>query len=83
MTAKDQTVAQEVLGINMGRCLGVFYTNNGMVEAWESDCLQNKLNVLIILFRRYRLVANIVKVLDDDVLTQSTTVGHIREGGGL
>ena len=31
MTAEYQTVVQEGLGINVGICLGVFYTDNGMV----------------------------------------------------
>ena len=31
MTVKYQMVALEGLGLNVRRCLGVFYTNNGMI----------------------------------------------------
>ena len=33
-TVEYQSVAQEGLGINVGRFLGFFYTYKGMVGAW-------------------------------------------------
>ena len=76
MIFKDKTVAQEVLEINIGRCLGVFCATNGKVWAWESGWLQNMLNVLIILLRRYGLVKNVKKEWDNDMSNRRTTVGR-------
>ena len=59
MTVKYQTVVQQGLGLNVGRCLGVFYTDKCMVGARDSEWLQNALNIRIGLFWRYRLVTNI------------------------
>ena len=61
LTVKDHMVVQEGLGLNVGRCLGFFYTDDGMVEAQESEWLQKSLNVLIDLFYRYGLVKNVEK----------------------
>ena len=46
----------------MGRRLGIFYADNGVLGAWDSEWLQNALNVLIGPFHLYRFVA-IVKNL--------------------
>ena len=61
MTVKYQVVAQEGLGLDVGRCLVVFYADNVMFVTWESDWLHNVLNVIISLFRRYGIVINIAK----------------------
>ena len=45
----------------MGRCLGVFYADDGMVGSRNSDWLQHTMNVLVRIFRSYGLVANIEK----------------------
>ena len=37
MSVEYQTVAQEVLGLNVGICLLVFYANYGMVGARYSE----------------------------------------------
>ena len=37
MTVKDQVLAQEGLGINVGRRLGVFYANYGIIGSRESE----------------------------------------------
>ena len=50
MTVKDQTVQQEGLGLNMGRLLGVFYNDDRMIGARDSEWIQNAHNVLISLF---------------------------------
>ena len=59
MTVEDQRVPQDELGETVGICLGVFYADNGMVGSRDSDWLQHVLNVLVGLFRRYDLAANI------------------------
>ena len=61
MTVEDQRVAQDGLGETVGRCLGVFYADDGMVGSRNSDWLQHTMNVLVRIFRSYGLVANIEK----------------------
>ena len=61
MIVKDQAVAQEGLGLNVGRFLRVLYADEGMIGAQDSEYIQNALNVLIGLFWRYGIVANIAK----------------------
>ena len=36
MTVEDQRMAHYVMGEAVGRCLGVFYTDNGMVDSRDS-----------------------------------------------
>ena len=48
----------EVLGLVLGVCIGLFYTDNRVVGSWDPECLQGALNVLIFLFRLYGLVEN-------------------------
>ena len=61
MTIEEQRVAHDGLGKTVGQCLGVFYTDDGMVRSRKPDWVQNVINVLVGLFRRYGLVANVVK----------------------
>ena len=61
MTVEDQRVAQDGLGETVGWCVGVFYAENGMVGSREPDWLQHAINVLVGLFRRYGLEANVEK----------------------
>ena len=61
MTLKDQRVAHDGLGETVGRCLGVLYANNGMVVSRDPDWLQHVMHVLVGLFRRYGLAANVSK----------------------
>ena len=58
---EDQTVAQEVLELNLGRWLVGFFAGDGMIGTKDSEWLQNALNVLIVVFRRYGLAANVAK----------------------
>ena len=44
-----------------GQCVVVFYEDDGVVGLCDPDWLQHVINVLVGLFRRYGLVANIVK----------------------
>ena len=61
MTIKYQTVSQYSVGLNVGRCLVLFYADDVMVGAQDSEWLQNALNFIIGLFWRYRLFANVTK----------------------
>ena len=61
MTVEDQRVDHDWLGETVGRCLGVFYVNNDMVGSRDPDWLQNTMNVLVGLFRRYGLATNVDK----------------------
>ena len=45
----------------LGRCLVIFYADDGMVGSRDPEWIQGPLNVPIDLFRRYRLVANVAK----------------------
>ena len=59
LAVEDQLVDQEVLGLTVGRCLGLFYDNGNMVGLRNPEWIQGTLGVLIRLFRRYGLVANV------------------------
>ena len=37
-------------------CLGFFYTDDGIIDAWDLEWLQNALDVISSLFQRYGLV---------------------------
>ena len=58
---EDQTVNQNVLGETVGRFLGVFYSNNGMVISHQLYWMNHTMNVLVNLFKRYVLAANVAK----------------------
>ena len=61
MSVKDQAVAHEGMGLNLGRCLVVIYANNGIIRSQESEWLQNAVNVLICLCSWYGIIANVTK----------------------
>ena len=61
MTVEDHRVTHDGLGETVGRCLGVFYAEYGMVGSHDPDWLQNVMNFLVGLFRRYGLEYNVVK----------------------
>ena len=61
LTVEDQRVDHERLVETAGWFLGVFYADDGMVGSHKSDCLQNAMNIVVGLFRRYGLAANVVK----------------------
>ena len=60
-TIEDQRVDYDGMGETFGRCLGVFYSNYGMVGSRNSDLLQHAMNALVGSIRRYGLAANIAK----------------------
>ena len=61
MIVEYQRVAHDRLGDTVGRCLGVFYANYGMDGSRDSEWPQHAMNVLVGLFRRYGLAANVPK----------------------
>ena len=61
MEAEDQRVAHDGMGEAVGRCLEIFYADDGMVGSREAEWLQNLMNVLVGLFRRNDLAANVTK----------------------
>ena len=61
ITVEDQRVAHDGLGDTVWRCLRVFYANDSMVGSHDPECLQHAMNVLVGLFRRYGLAANVTK----------------------
>ena len=61
MTVEDKRVAHDGLGETVGWFLGVFYSGDGMVVSRNPDWLQYATNILVGLFRRYGLAANVAK----------------------
>ena len=49
------------MGHTVGRTLGIFYMNDGLLVSWDPEWLQGALNVLIGLFHKIVLVANFYK----------------------
>ena len=83
MTVEDQRVAHDGLGETVGRCLGVFYANYGMVGSHDSDWLQHVMNILIGLFKRYGLMANVAKSLTMTFQPGALQVGMLEESMAL
>ena len=61
MTVDDHRVAHNRMVEAIGRSLGVFYANVGIVGSIDSEWLQHLTNFLAGLFRRYGLAANVPK----------------------
>ena len=61
VTVEDQRVDNDGLGDTAGRCLGVFYADDGMVGSRYPDWMKHSMNILICLFQTYGLPANISK----------------------
>ena len=61
MTVEDQMVDHERLEETVGKCLGIFYADDGMVGSRDPDWMQHSMNVLVGLIQRYGLVSNINK----------------------
>ena len=80
MVVEDQRVAHDGLGETVGRCLGVFCDNDGMVGSHNSKWLQHAMNIPVRLFRRYGLAANIAKSKKNDMPEQNIMGGDV--GGG-
>ena len=61
MTVEDQRVDNDRLGETDGQCLRVFYADDGMMGSQDADCMQHSMNILVRLFQRYGLAANVAK----------------------
>ena len=61
MVVDDHRVAHDEMVKTFGRCVGVFYSDNGMVISHDPDWLHHATNVLAGLFRRYGLTDNVSK----------------------
>ena len=89
MTVEDDVVIHDGMGHVVGRRMGVFYTDDGLIGSQDPECLQGALNVLISLLRWIGLMANVAKsktmtcqtgtillvMPEEDVLQRSTARG--------
>ena len=56
---EDKSAVHDGLGMEVGRSLGVFYADYGLIGLRDPEWLKEALNVLIGLFYRVELMANI------------------------
>ena len=63
LTLEDQRVAHDGMGEAVRRCLELFYANYTVVSYIDSEWLHHKMNILVGLFRRYGITANVSKSL--------------------
>ena len=61
LTVEDKSTTHEGLGMEVGRCTGVFYADDSMIVSKDPEWIQGAINLLIGLFRRVNLVTNVVK----------------------
>ena len=47
MIVKDKLVARDGLQLELGRCMGIFYVNDGMVGSREPQQIQEPMNGII------------------------------------
>ena len=76
MTVEDQRVAHYGMGDTVGRFLVFFHADTVMVCSHDPDWMQHTMNAIVVLFRRYGLVANVTKSR-----TMICQPGTLREGG--
>ena len=57
----------------MGRSLGVFYADDGLIGSQDTKWIQGDLDVLIGLFRRFGLITNVEK---SKTMTSQTGMIH-------
>ena len=61
LTVEDGEVVHDGMGRAVGRSLGVFYMDYGILGSWEPEWLQGDLNFIIRLFQWISLAENISK----------------------
>ena len=61
MVVEDELFDHGGLGLAVVRCMGMFYMYDGLVGLRDPEWLQGALNVIIGLFQKYGLVANVAK----------------------
>ena len=59
LTLEDDSSNHDGIRMALGRCMGVFYADSGMIGLMDPECLQWAINVLINIFRRVILIANV------------------------
>ena len=67
----------------VGRCLGVFYDNDGMVIPRDTEWLQQSMNVLVSPFLWYGLAANVSKSLTMTCQPGALMLGMSEEANDL
>ena len=55
MTVEDQRVAHDGLQETYGQCLGLLYSDDGMVVSQDAYWMKRSTNILVILFQHYGL----------------------------
>ena len=61
LTVEDKYDTHDGLGMAVGRCMSVFYVDDVMIRSRELEWLQGANNILIVIFRRVGLMANVEK----------------------
>ena len=61
LTVEDESDFHGRLGTTVVSSLGVFFVNDGLIGLQEPECFQWDLYLIIRLFRRVALIANIAK----------------------
>ena len=83
MKLEYQRVAQDGLVETVGSCVGVFYSNDGMVGSHDLNWLQYEMNGLVGLFRRYVLAANVAKSRTMNFQPRALRAGMLEEAMSL
>ena len=82
LTVEEKLVCHDVLGLAVRQCLGLFYSDNGMVVSRYLEWIQGNLNLIISLFWWYILVANVAKFKSMTCQPVSIRSGMLEEAGG-
>ena len=59
ITVEDKMVDHERMVETGVRCFGVFYDNDDVVRLYDLDWMQHIMYVVVVLFRKYGLAANV------------------------
>ena len=58
---EDDSTTHERLRVVVGRCMGVFYADDGMIGSRDMEWLQGAINFLVGIFRSVIMMANVAK----------------------
>ena len=58
LTFEDNSATHDIPGMEVGRWMGVFYVDGGVIISRDPEWLQGVINVLIVLIRRVSLMSN-------------------------
>ena len=59
LTVKYDSSTHDVLGVVVGNFMSLFYVDDGMIGSGDPEWLQGAINILIAIFRRVGLMANL------------------------